>query len=55
MSQIISCSIIKVFNNAARNNLGHKKFKPLISVVNRVLNRRVIASTNKNAFVESKA
>lgn len=38
-----------------KNNLGHKKFKPLISVINRVLNRRFIASTNKNELVESKA
>lgn len=37
------------------NNLGHRKFKPLISVINRVLKRLPIASTNKNELVESKA
>ncbi len=38
-----------------KNNLGHKKFTPLISVINRVLNRLLIASTRRNELVESKA
>ena len=39
----------------ARNSLGHKKFTPLISVISRVLNRRPIASTNKNELVDKRA
>jgi len=39
----------------AKNNFGHKKLTPLISVINRVLKRLLIASTNKNEFVESRA
>jgi hypothetical protein len=46
---------IRVFSNIAKNNLGHKKFNPLISVINRVLNRLATASTSRNEFVESKA
>ena len=46
---------IKVLSNMARNNLGHIKFIPLISVISRVLNRLAIASTNKNELVESNA
>lgn len=46
---------IKVFNKAHKNNLGHKKFIPLISVISLVLNLLAIASTNKNELVESKA
>ena len=46
---------IKLFNSAIRNNLGHKKFNPLISVKRRVLKRRAIASTSKKEFVESRA
>jgi len=38
-----------------KNNLGVKKFTPLISVINLVLNRRPIASTSKKEFVESNA
>jgi len=38
-----------------RNNLGHKKLTPLISVIKRVLNRRFIASTNKNELVDKRA
>jgi len=45
----------KQFKRLTKNNLGHKKFIPLISVINRVLKRLPIASTNKNEFVESKA
>jgi hypothetical protein len=46
---------IKQLINPIRNNLGHKKFSPLISVINRVLKRLPIASTKRNEFVESKA
>lgn len=38
-----------------RKSLGHKKLIPFISVINRVLKRRPIASTSKKEFVESKA
>lgn len=38
-----------------KNSLGHKKLIPLTSVINRVLNRRPIASTSKNEFVERRA
>jgi hypothetical protein len=38
-----------------KNNLGHKKFTPLISVISLVLNRLLIASTSKNEFVDNKA
>ena len=46
---------IKVFSSMAKNNLGHKKFSPPISVINRVLNRLATASTNKKELVESRA
>jgi len=46
---------IKQFIKATRNNLGHKKFTPLISVMSLVLNRLFIASTSKNEFVDNKA
>jgi hypothetical protein len=46
---------IKEFIKIITNNLGHKKFIPLISVIKRVLKRLLIASTNKKEFVESKA
>ena len=45
----------KRLTRLTKNNLGHKKFKPLISVTNRVLNRLATASTNKKEFVESSA
>jgi hypothetical protein len=38
-----------------KNNLGAKKLIPLISVINRVLNRLPTASTNKKELVESNA
>ena len=38
-----------------KKSFGHKKFKPLISVTKRVLNRRPIASTNKKEFVDNNA
>jgi len=46
---------ISEFTNIARNSLGHKKFIPLTSVINLVLNLRATASTSKNELVESKA
>lgn len=46
---------IKQFNKQNKKSLGHKKFIPLSSVIKRVLNLRLMESTNKNAFVESKA
>lgn len=46
---------INTFNSAAKNNFGHKKFSPPNSVINLVLNRRAIASTSKNEFVDNKA
>lgn len=41
--------------NPAKKSLGHKKFTPLISVINRVLNRRAIASTRRNELVDRSA
>ena len=38
-----------------KKSLGHKKFTPLTSVINRVLNRRPIASTSKKEFVDKSA
>lgn len=38
-----------------KKSLGHKKLIPLTSVINRVLNRRPIASTSRNELVESRA
>jgi Txe/YoeB family toxin of Txe-Axe toxin-antitoxin module len=38
-----------------KNSFGHKKFKPLTSVISLVLNRRAIASTNKNELVDKSA
>lgn len=46
---------IKQFAKLIKNNLGHKKFTPLISVTKRVLNRRLIASTNRNELVDKRA
>jgi hypothetical protein len=45
----------KQFNNIARNNLGHRKFIPDISVIRRVLNLLATASTSKNELVDSRA
>lgn len=45
----------KQFNKLTKNSLGHKKFIPLISVINRVLKRRPMASTNKNELVDKRA
>jgi hypothetical protein len=44
-----------VFNKTIRNNFGHMKFKPLISVIKRVLNLLATASTSKNELVDNKA
>jgi hypothetical protein len=38
-----------------KNSLGQIKLTPLISVTKRVLNRRPIASTSKNEFVDRRA
>lgn len=46
---------INIFSSVTRNNLGHIKFKPLISVINLVLKRLASASTNKNELVEIRA
>jgi hypothetical protein len=46
---------IKQFSKLTKNNLGHKKLTPLISVISRVLNLLLIASTSKKELVESKA
>jgi hypothetical protein len=46
---------IRRFTKLTKNNLGQRKFIPLISVIKRVLNRRPIASTSRKEFVDSKA
>jgi hypothetical protein len=46
---------IKQLIKHIKNNFGHKKFIPLISVIKRVLKRRLMASTNKNEFVDKNA
>lgn len=46
---------IKEFNKIVRNNFGHKKLIPLISVISLDLNLLFIASTNKNELVDNKA
>ena len=46
---------ISKLSKLIKNSLGHKKFKPLISVTKRVLKRRPIASTCKNELVERSA
>jgi hypothetical protein len=43
------------FIRMIKKSLGHKKLIPLISVINRVLKRRFIASTSKNELVDNKA
>ena len=43
------------FSKEVRKSFGHKKFKPLTSVIRRVLNRLAIASTSKNEFVDKSA
>jgi hypothetical protein len=46
---------IRIFNSIERNNLGHRKLTPLISVIKRVLNLLATASTSKKELVEIKA
>jgi hypothetical protein len=46
---------IKQFNKLSKNNLGQRKLIPLISVINLVLKRRLIASTNKKELVDKRA
>ena len=46
---------INVLVRVIRKSLGHKKLRPLISVINRVLKRLATASTSKNEFVDSRA
>jgi hypothetical protein len=46
---------IKQLTRLIKNNLGHKKFTPLTSVIKRVLKRRLIASTKKKEFEERRA
>ena len=46
---------IRVFKSIARNSLGHMKFIPLTSVINRVLNLLATASTSKNELVDNRA
>lgn len=46
---------ISIFSKTSKKSLGHKKFKPFISVINLVLNLLAIASTNRNEFVEINA
>lgn len=46
---------IKQLIKLIKNNLGHRKFIPLISVIKRVLKRLLMASTNKKEFVDNKA
>jgi hypothetical protein len=46
---------IKRFTRLTKNNFGQRKFTPLISVINLVLNLRPIASTNKKELVDKSA
>jgi len=46
---------ISEFANIIKKSLGQRKFKPLISVINLVLNRLFIASTSKKELVDNKA
>jgi hypothetical protein len=43
------------FTRLIRNNLGQRKLMPLTSVIKRVLNLLLIASTNKNELDERRA
>jgi hypothetical protein len=45
----------KQFKRLKKKSLGHKKFIPLISVISRVLNLLLIASTRKKEFEDNKA
>ena len=46
---------ISVLTRVIKKSFGHIKFRPLISVIRRVLNLRATASTNKKEFAESNA
>lgn len=46
---------INKFTRQTKKSLGQRKFKPLSSVINLVLNRRPIASTSKKEFVDNSA
>jgi hypothetical protein len=46
---------ISKFTKLNRNSLGHKKLTPLISVINRVLNLLLIASTKRKELVDKRA
>lgn len=46
---------MRLFKSVIKKSFGHIKFNPLISVNSRVLNRRAIASTNRNELVDSNA
>lgn len=46
---------IKQFTKLIKKSLGHKKLIPLISVIRRVLKRRLMASTSKKELVDNKA
>jgi hypothetical protein len=46
---------IKRFTNETRKSFGQRKFRPPNSVINRVLNRRAIASTRRKEFADNKA
>jgi hypothetical protein len=46
---------IKQFIKLIKNNLGQRKFIPLISVINLVLNRLLIASTKRKELVDKRA
>jgi hypothetical protein len=46
---------IKQLTKLNKKSLGHMKLIPLISVIRRVLNRRLMASTKKNELEDSKA
>jgi hypothetical protein len=46
---------IKQLIKLIKNSLGHKKLTPLISVINLVLNRLLIASTKKKELEDNRA
>lgn len=46
---------IKQLIKEIKKSFGHKKFTALTSVIKRVLNLLLIASTNKNELVDNKA
>jgi len=46
---------IKQFIKEAKNNFGHRKLIPLISVISLVLNLLFMASTRRKEFVDKSA